>query len=245
MRFSVVTIFPDIVHAYIGASIMKRAIAKGLLTVNVHDLRHYTSDRHRTVDDYPYGGGAGMVMKPEPFFSITRELWPDKGSRKIILMSPKGRKFNQDIAMELSGETRELVFFCGRYEAIDERVHTCLADDELSIGDYVLTGGELPSLVIIDAVTRLIPGALGDSRSAEYDSFSCGLLDFPHYTRPENFEGMAVPGVLLSGNHADIDRWRRKESLRITMLKRPDLFEGRKLSSDDENIIKEIKEDSE
>jgi tRNA (guanine37-N1)-methyltransferase len=243
MKCSVVTIFPDVVNAYLGASIMKRAISKGLLTVDVHDLRHYTSDKHRSVDDYPYGGGSGMVMKPEPFFRISHDLWPDNSSRKIIILSPKGRMFNQNIATELVQEKRELIFFCGRYEAIDERVHKYLADDELSIGDYVLTGGELPSLVIIDAVTRLIPGVLGDCRSAEEDSFSSGLLDYPHYTRPENFSGMSVPDVLLSGNHSEVNRWRKKEALRITMMKRPNLLEEYKLSLDDKIIIEEIKEE--
>ena len=243
MKCSVVTIFPEVIRAYFGASIMKRAIFKGLLTVDVHDLRQYTSDKHKSVDDYPYGGGAGMVMKPEPFFRIAQELWPDDSARKIILLSPKGRIFDHNIALDLVQENRELVFFCGRYEAIDERVHKYLADDELSIGDYVLTGGELPSLVIIDAVTRLIPGVLGDCRSAEDDSFSSGLLDYPHYTRPENFSGISVPDVLLSGNHSEIDRWRKKEALRATIMKRPDLFEAYKLSLDDKKIVDEIKEE--
>ncbi len=243
MKCSVVTIFPEVIRAYLGASIMKRAICKGLLTVDVHDLRQYTNDKHKSVDDYPYGGGAGMVMKPEPFFRIAQELWPDNSTRKIILLSPKGRVFDQNTARDLVQENRELVFLCGRYEAIDERVHKYLADDELSIGDYVLTGGELPSLVIIDAVTRLIPGVLGDCRSAVDDSFSDGLLDYPHYTRPENFRGISVPDVLLSGNHSDIDRWRKKEALKITMMKRPDLFEAYKLTPDEKKIVEEIKEE--
>ncbi|TAN43140.1 MAG: tRNA (guanosine(37)-N1)-methyltransferase TrmD [Nitrospirae bacterium] len=244
MNCSVVTIFPEVINAYLGASIMKRAIAKGLLTVNVHDLRAYTSDKHHTVDDYPYGGGAGMVMKPEPFFRITEELWPDRATRKIILLSPTGRKFDQNCAEELLGEEKELVFFCGRYEAIDERVHQYLADEEISVGDYVLTGGELPSLVIIDAVTRLIPGALGDCRSAEADSFSSGLLDYPHYTRPEIFSGKEVPPVLLSGNHSEVSRWRKKQALKATLMKRPDLFDTYTLSEDDMKLLDEIKEEN-
>ncbi|MHB8881685.1 MAG: tRNA (guanosine(37)-N1)-methyltransferase TrmD [Thermodesulfovibrionales bacterium] len=244
MNCSVVTIFPDVINAYLGASIMKRAIAKGLLNVQVHDLRAYTFDKHHTVDDYPYGGGAGMVMKPEPFFRIAEELWPDRAARKIILLSPMGRKFDQNCAEELLREKRELVFFCGRYEAIDERVHQYLADEEISVGDYVLTGGELPSLVIIDAVTRLIPGALGDCRSAEADSFSSGLLDYPHYTRPENFSGKEVPPVLLSGNHSEVSRWRKKQALKATMMKRPDLFDTYKLSEDDMKLLDEIKEEN-
>jgi tRNA (guanine37-N1)-methyltransferase len=241
--FSVVTIFPDVVRAYLGASIMKRAIARGLIRVSVHDLRDYTQDKHRTVDDYPYGGGAGMVMKPEPFFRITAQLWPDRDKRRVILLSPKGRLFTQQVAVELVQDERELVFFCGRYEAIDERVHDCLADDEISIGDFVITGGELPSLVIIDAVARLLPGVLGDSRSAEEDSFSCGLLDYPHYTRPEVLDGRSVPDVLLSGNHREIDRWRKKQALKATGTRRPDLLEAYRLSIDDKKILREIKEE--
>lgn len=242
-KYSVVTIFPDIIRAYLGASIMKRAIARELLCVGVHDLRDYTTDKHRSVDDYPYGGGAGMVMKPEPFFRITARLWPERESRRIIVLSPKGRIFTQQVAEELWQDERELVFFCGRYEAIDERVHACLADDEISVGDFVLTGGELPSLVIIDAVARLIPGVLGDSRSAEEDSFTSGLLDYPHYTRPEDLHGRLVPDVLLSGNHREIDRWRKKQSLRVTAARRPDLLAAYQPSPDEKKILKEIKEE--
>ncbi len=241
--YSIVTIFPDVIRAYLGASIMKRALAKGLLSVSVHDLRDYTTDKHRTVDDYPYGGGAGMVMKPDPFFSIAGQLWPDRETRKIIMLSPKGRLFTQRVAEELVQEERELVFLCGRYEAIDERVHTCLADDEISVGDFVLTGGELPSLVIIDAVARLIPGVLGDSRSAEEDSFACGLLDYPHYTRPEDLDGRTVPEVLLSGNHREIERWRKKQALRVTGARRPDLLAAYRPSPEEEKILEEIKEE--
>ncbi len=224
---------------------MKRAIQKGIVGVSVHDLRDYTTDKHRTVDDYPYGGGVGMVMKPGPFFSIVEERWPRKEDRKIVLLSPKGRLFGQEMALEMSREQAEIVFLCGRYEAIDERVSKHLADEEISIGDYVLTGGELPALVIIDAVARLVPGVLGDSRSSEEDSFSCGLLDYPHYTRPENFRGIKVPEVLLSGNHREIERWRRKQSLKLTMERRPALAEEHVLTPEDEDIIKEIKEEME
>ena len=244
LRCSVVTIFPDIIIAYLSASIMKRAVAKGLISASVHDLRDHTTDRHRTVDDYPYGGGAGMVMKPDPFFRIANRLWPDREKRRIILLSPKGRLFTQQLAKELVSDSRELVFFCGRYEAIDERVHRYLADDEISIGDYVLTGGELPALVIIDAVARLVPGVLGDSRSAEEDSFARGLLDYPHYTRPEVLDGMNVPEVLLSGNHREIDQWRRRQALTATRSLRPDVFAAYRPSEEDEKILKKIKEDS-
>ena len=245
MKFSIVTIFPGMVETYLGASILKRAMDKGLITVNVHNLRDYTTDRHNTTDDYPYGGGAGMVMKPEPFFRITDSLWPVKEERKIVLLGPQGRPFTQDIAGELSKEKREIVFLCGRYEAIDERVNECLADDEISIGDYVLTGGELPALVIIDAVARLVPGVLGDCRSSEDDSFSRGLLDYPHFTRPESFRGMSVPAVLMSGNHREISRWRKKQSLKVTYEKRPDLINNCVLSTEDKKILNEIMEELE
>jgi tRNA (guanine37-N1)-methyltransferase len=244
MRFSVVTIFPDMINSYVGSGIIKRAVQNGCISVAVFNLRDYTPDKHKTVDDYPYGGGAGMVMKPEPFFRIADEVWPERNIRKIVILSPKGRLFDQDVARELSKEEREIVFFCGRYEAIDERVREHLADDEISIGDYVLTGGELPALVIIDAVSRLIPGVLGDCRSSEEDSFSCGLLDYPHYTRPEKFRGMRVPETLLSGNHEEIRRWRRKQSLRVTLERRPGLLEEYVLTSEDKHILDEIKEES-
>lgn len=243
MRFSVVTIFPDIVHAYLSFSILKRAVQRNLLTVSVHNLRDYTDDKHRMVDDYPYGGGAGMVMKPEPFFRVAESHWPEKAKRRIVLLSPKGRLFNQETAQELSRERREIVLFCGRYEAVDERVGEFLADDEISAGDYILTGGELPALVIIDAVSRLIPGVLGDSHSAEEESFSWGLLDYPHYTRPEAFRDMRVPDVLLSGNHREITRWRKKQALRLTLEKRPDLMERYRLTEDELRILHEIKEE--
>ncbi|MEW6109334.1 MAG: tRNA (guanosine(37)-N1)-methyltransferase TrmD [Nitrospirota bacterium] len=245
MRFSVVTIFPGMLDAYLDVSIIKRAIKNRAITVNIHNLRDYASDKHKTVDDYPYGGGSGMVMKPEPFFRIVDILWPERDKRKIIIPSPKGRLFNQDIASELSKEKREIVLLCGRYEAIDERVMGHLADDEISIGDYILTGGELPALVIIDAVARLIPGVLGDFRSVEEESFSWGLLDYPHYTRPEDFNGMKVPEILLSGDHNKIHRWRKKQALRVTIERRPDLLNRYLLSKEDEEILKEIKEELE
>lgn len=243
MKFGIVTIFPDMVNAYLSASIMKRAIQSGLITVDVHNLRDYSTDKHRSVDDYSYGGGAGMVMRPEPFFRITKTLWPDKSNRRIIMLSPKGCLFNQDMAEELTKEKREIVFLCGRYEAIDERVMEFLADDDISIGDYILTGGELPALVIIDAVARLIPGVLGDCQSAVEESFSWGLLDYPHYTRPEDYNGMTVPKVLLSGNHSEINRWRKKQAFSITLKKRPELLESYLMSDEDKKILDEIKEE--
>lgn len=243
MKCDVITIFPDIFDAYLHEGIMKRAMQKGVLEVKVHNLRDYTNDRHRTVDDYPYGGGAGMVMKPGPFFSAVEALCPERARRRVVLLSPAGNTFDHEKAVELSGEERRIMFLCGRYEAIDERVRTFLADEEISIGDYVLTGGELPALVIIDAVARLLPDVLGDELSAAEDSFSGGILDYPHYTRPPLFRDLAVPEVLLSGNHRDIQHWRRKEALRRTIERRPDLLENCTLSSEDDTLIREIKED--
>jgi tRNA (guanine37-N1)-methyltransferase len=244
MRCDIITIFPEIFHAYLGESIMKRAISKGLVGIGIHNLRDFTADRHRTVDDYPYGGGSGMVMKPEPIFAAVEAICPDTSERRVIMLSPAGRQFDQAMAEELSTDPRRLIFLCGRYEAIDERVRSALADDEISVGDYVLTGGELPALVIIDAVTRLLPGALGDEHSAEVESFTWGILDYPHYTRPAQFRNYAVPEILLSGNHRDILRWRRKEALRRTFRSRPDLLGRIQLSDEDKRLIEEIKEES-
>ncbi len=243
MNFNIVTIFPDMVRAYLSTGIMKRAIDNGIINVALHNLRDYSTDKHKSVDDYPYGGGAGMVMKPEPFFRIAEALWPQKEKRRIILLSPKGRLFNQAVAEELSREQKEIIFLCGRYEAIDERVTEQLADDEISIGDYVLTGGELPALVIIDAAARLLPGALGDSRSSEEDSFTCGLLDYPHYTRPEDFRGMKVPDVLLSGNHSEINRWRKRQSLKLTLERRPELIDKYIPMADEKELLDKLKEE--
>jgi tRNA (guanine37-N1)-methyltransferase len=241
MKCEIITIFPEIFHAYLGASILKRALQRKLIEVRIHDLRDYTKDRHRTVDDYPYGGGAGMVMKPEPFFAAVEALCTDKAERKVIMLSPAGTKFDQKMAEELSREKRRLFFLCGRYEAIDERVRIALVDDEVSIGDYILTGGELAALVIIDAVARLIPGVLGDERSVEEDSFSSGLLEYPHYTRPPVFRDMPVPEVLLSGNHREIWRWRRKEALRRTLERRPELLEKISLSDEDDRLMSALR----
>jgi tRNA (guanine37-N1)-methyltransferase len=244
MKFNIVTIFPEMFSAYLGISILKKAITNGIVTVNIHNLRDYAEDKHRIVDDYPYGGGSGMVMKPEPFFRIINSLWPEQTKRKIIMLSPKGRLLDQDIVLELSKEKREIVLLCGRYEAIDERVREYLVDDEISIGDYILTGGELPALVIIDSVARLLPGVLGDSRSTEEESFSWGLLDYPHYTRPEDYKGMIVPNVLLSGNHSEINRWRKKQALKITFENKQELLKKYNLSDEEKNFLDEIKGES-
>lgn len=240
MKCDVLTLFPDIIIAYLNESILKRAREKNLLEVKVYNIRDFASDKFKTVDDYPFGGGSGMVIKPEPLFKAIDFLKKDNEERKIILLSPQGRQFNQSIAEDFSKEKRRLVFICGRYEGIDERVRISLADDEISIGDYVMTGGELAASVIIDASARLMKGALGDDRSAEEDSFSSGLLDYPHYTRPREFRGLSVPDVLVSGNHKEIWLWRRKQALKKTLEKRPDIIEKMHFTDEDKKLISEI-----
>ena len=229
--------------AYLGESILKRAIQKGLLDVKLFNLRDFTSDKHRTVDDYPYGGGSGMVMKIEPIYKAINSIKTDGHDRLTILMSPQGKPYTQRMAESLALDSRRIVFICGRYEGIDDRVRQSLADEEVSIGDYVLTGGELASLVIIDSIARLVPGVLGDEDSVREESFSWGLLDYPHYTRPPEFMGMKVPDVLLSGNHKEIWRSRRREAIRRTLLKRPDLLEKTCLNSEDTTILNELGSD--
>ncbi|GAB4537144.1 MAG: tRNA (guanosine(37)-N1)-methyltransferase TrmD [Thermodesulfovibrionia bacterium] len=241
MRCDVLTIFPEIIHSYLNESILKRAQTKGLLDVKVYNLRDFSTGRHKKVDDYPFGGGAGMVLKPEPIFRAVESLKGGGERRRVVLLSPQGRVFNQSVAEEFSRIEERFVFICGRYEGIDERVRLSIVDDEVSIGDYIITGGELSALVIIDAVTRLIPGALGDERSKEEESFSAQLLEYPHYTRPREFRGMRVPEVLLSGNHKEIWLWRRKEALRRTLKMRPDLLEKMRLSEIDKRLISEIR----
>jgi len=243
MRCEIITIFPSIFNAYLSESILKRAVEKGIIEFRVHQLREYTTNKHRTVDDYPYGGGPGMVMKPEPFFSAVKSIKADGIETFTLMMSPQGIPFDQEMALELSKEKKRLLFLCGRYEAIDERVRDSLVDREVSIGDYVLTGGELPALVIIDSIVRLLPGALGDEYSVREESFSWGILDYPHYTRPPEFEGMKVPDILLSGNHKEILLWRRKEALRRTLLRRPELIQGAPLTDEDYRLLLEIKEE--
>jgi len=239
-RFDVVTIFPSIIGAYAGESILKRAAQSGLLDLRAYDLRDYTTDRHRTVDDTPYGGGAGMVMKVEPLYKAISSICSDGVERRRILLSPQGRTYNQKIAEELAADNRRLLLVCGRYEGIDERVRELLIDEEISVGDYVLTGGELAALVIIDSVVRLCPGVLGDDSSSTEESFSWGILDYPHYTRPPEFMGQAVPAELLSGNHAGIARWRRKQALMRTLARRPDLLETAVLNAEDKKILQEL-----
>ena len=238
MIFDILTLFPQACAAYLKASILGRAQKAGLITVNLTDVREYSFDRHRTVDDAPYGGGDGMVMKVEPIVAALESL-PGQPRPRIILLSPTGQPFTQEVAQELTGLER-LVLICGRYEGVDERVRKLAVDQEISLGDFVLSGGELPALAVVDAVSRLIPGVLGGADSAGADSFSDGLLEHPHYTRPPEFRGLGVPEVLTSGNHAAIARWRRKESLRRTLLRRPELLERAPLGPEDQELLAEI-----
>lgn len=219
----VVTIFPGMLKGFLEESILKRAVRKGAVSIRTIDLRQFTHDAHRTTDDRPYGGGPGMVMKPEPLFEAVEAV--RREDSRVILMTPQGRRFDQAVARELLS-ARHLVFLCGHYEGFDERVRQALVTDELSIGDYVLTNGVLPAAVVIDAVVRLMPGVLGDESSAEDESFAEGLLEYPQYTRPAEYRGMRVPDVLVSGNHAEISAWRRSQALRRTTERRPDLLAG-------------------
>ena len=232
MRFDIFSLFPEVFSPYLNTSILKRAQDSGHLEVFTHNIRDYTTDRHHTTDDTPYGGGGGMVMKPEPIFTAIEKTLGSPPKCPVILLSPQGRLFNQDLAFELS-EYSHLALLCGRYESLDERIRQYLVTDAISIGDYVLTGGELPALVIIDAVTRLLPGVLGDPEGAIDDSHATGLLEYPHYTRPSEYRGWDVPDVLLSGNHAEIARWRRHQALRRTLELRPDLLSNAELSQED------------
>jgi tRNA (guanine37-N1)-methyltransferase len=239
MRFDVFTLFPAIFDSPLKESILKRAIDAGLLEVYLHNIRDYTTDKHHITDDYPYGGGGGMVMKPEPVFAAVESVLGIRNQQSaipIILLTPQGRSFNQAVAWELSKFDR-VALICGRYEGFDERIREQLVTDEISIGDYVLTGGELAALVIVDAVIRLKPGVLGDPGGPLDDSHSTGLLEYPHYTRPPEFRGWKVPEVLLSGDHARIDRWRREQSLKRTLARRPDLLSQAKLSDADRALL--------
>lgn len=253
MRCDILTLFPDLVRPVLGQSILKRAQEKGLVEIRVHNLRDYTMDLHQVADDTPYGGGAGMVIKAEPVFRAVDALQASNDERsrsselRLIIPSPQGRPFTQRVADELKNDPRRLVFLCGHYEGFDERVRLGLNAEEVSIGDYVVTGGELPALVMIDAAARLVPGVLGDPDSARQDSFAEILLDYPQYTRPSEVRGLSVPAVLLSGNHVVIRTWRRKEALRSTYLKRPDLLRDQPLNEQDrrllDDVVREIQEE--
>jgi tRNA (guanine37-N1)-methyltransferase len=241
LRFDIVTIFPNMVAAMLQDGILARAIERQVLDVAVHDLRDFTTDRHRVVDDTPFGGGPGMVLKPEPFFRALRQIRAAHGDPgAVVLPTPQGRRFTHDEAIYFR-DLRHVVVLCGRYEGIDERVREALATDEISIGDYVLSGGELPALVMLDAVARLVPGVVGDEQSVREDSFATRLLDHPHYTRPAEFEGRKAPEVLLSGHHGEIERWRRREALRRTLERRPDLLGDAELTVEQQRMLDELR----
>jgi tRNA (guanine37-N1)-methyltransferase len=244
LRFDVLTLFPDMVAPVLGQSMLKRAQEKGLLDVKVRNLRDFTEDRHKVADDVPYGGGAGMVLKAEPIFravdALVSEAQASGEQIRLLFPSPHGRPFTQEYAQHLAREHRRIVILCGHYEGVDERVRTALSPEEVSVGDYVLTGGELPALVLIDAAARLVPGVLGDPESLSEESFSESLLEYPHFTRPAEVRGLGVPDVLLSGHHEAIRLWRRKQALRSTYLRRPDLLQDRVLASEDRQLLNEV-----
>ncbi len=243
LEFNVLTIFPEIFEIPLRTSILGKAQEKGIVNFIIHDLRDFTSDRHRVTDDYPYGGGPGMIMKPEPIGRAIEAVRARAQVDKIILTSPRGVLLKQPLAQELSGNSR-LIIICGRYEGVDERIRAEYVDMEISVGDYVLTGGELPAMIIMDAVTRLIPGVLGHERSAQEDSFSGPLLDCPHYTRPRVYKEREVPEVLLSGDHEKIRLWRLEASIRETLEKRPDLINESKLNEEELQLLQRIKEEA-
>ena len=242
MQFDVFTLLPEVFPAYLETSILKRARQRGLIDVRVHNIRDYARDKHHTTDDTPFGGGGGMVMNPEPVFEAVESVLGRDSGAPIILLTPQGRLFNQRVAEDLSSQEK-IALICGRYEGVDERIRQHLVTDEISIGDYVLTGGEIPALILIDAVSRLLPGVLGDPTGAEDDSHSSGLLEYPHYTRPPEFRGESVPDVLLSGDHAKIAKWRREQSLLRTLIRRPDLLEKAQLSEEDRKFLSKTKDE--
>jgi tRNA (guanine37-N1)-methyltransferase len=240
MKVDIVTIFPKMVDAGLSEGVVGRARERGILDIAVHNLRDFTADRHHVVDDVPFGGGPGMVMKPEPFFAALEVITERRGTPgAVVLMSPAGRPYVQADAARLA-KVGHVVLLCGRYEGIDDRVRMALATEELSIGDYVLSGGELPAMVVVDSVARLVPGVVGDRESVAADSFMRSLLDHPHYTRPADFRGLAVPEVLLSGHHAAIRRWRRREALRRTLERRPELLGAAVLDDDERRLLREL-----
>jgi tRNA (guanine37-N1)-methyltransferase len=239
MKFDILTLFPGMFGGPFSESIIKRATEEGLIDIRLHDIRAYAADRHKTADDSPYGGGAGMVMKVEPLAACIEAVRKDRPNARVILTSPRGKRFDQALATELAGE-EALLIVCGRYEGVDERVREFFVDDEISLGDFVMTGGELASMVIVDAVSRLIPGVLGSADSAASDSFSDGLLEYPHYTRPAEFRGSVVPEVLLSGNHGEIAKWRRRQALQRTLETRPDLLATAHLSEKEREYLEEL-----
>jgi tRNA (guanine37-N1)-methyltransferase len=250
MEFDVFTLLPEVFPPYLNSSILHRARQRGLIDVRIHNIRDWATDKHHVTDDEPYGGGGGMVMKVEPVFAAVESVLglfdklraTPEACYPVILLTPQGRVFNQNTAMELVRHPR-LALICGRYEGVDERIREHLVTDEISIGDYVLTGGELPALILIDAISRLIPGVLGDPDGAMDDSHAAGLLEYPHYTRPPEYRGWGVPEILLSGDHAKIEKWRREQSLRRTLKRRLDLLESAPLSETDRKVLKKIQEE--
>lgn len=240
IRFDILSIFPEMFASPLHCSILKRARERGLVEIHLHNIRDYAEDKHKMTDDAPYGGGGGMVMKVEPIDRALASILPEKEGILTVLLTPQGETFSQKMAEELSLRSR-IVLICGHYEGVDERVRDHLVDKEVSMGDYILTGGELSAMIMIDAISRLVPGVLGNNESASSDSFSMGLLEYPHYTRPSDYRGWPVPEVLLSGNHREILAWRRKESLRRTYVRRPDLLEKIALSPEDRETLEEIK----
>ena len=240
MKFDILTLFPDLFHAFLRESILGRAVKRGLVEIKLTDIRSFARGPHRVTDDRPYGGGNGMVMKPGPVYRALQSVDRPKEKSLVVLLTPQGKTFEQSKAWELS-RLDQLTLICGRYEGVDERIRKGLADMELSVGDYVLSGGELGAMVVIDAVSRLLPGVLGGENSAKEDSFEDGLLEYPHYTRPEVFKGKSVPSVLLSGDHEKIRLWRRKESLKRTLERRPDLLKTTRLKKEDEAILAKLK----
>lgn len=240
MQFEVFTLLPEVFPPYLESSILQRASQRGLLDVRLHNIRDWARDKHHTTDDTPFGGGGGMVMKPEPIFDAVESILGPEAGCPIILLSPQGRVFTHAVARELSAHER-IALICGRYEGFDERIRQHLVTDEISIGDYVLTGGELPAMILIDALTRLLPGVLGDPDGAEDDSHANGLLEYPHYTRPPDFRGWTVPDILVSGDHAKIEKWRREQSLLRTLERRPDLLEKADLSEKERKFIENQK----
>jgi tRNA (guanine37-N1)-methyltransferase len=244
MRFDVFTLFPETFSPYLQASILQKAAGRGLVEIALHNIRDWAHDKHHTTDDTPYGGGGGMVMKPEPVFEAVETILGSKPACPVILLTPQGRVFNHSVAAELVLHER-IALICGRYEGVDERIRAHLVSDEISIGDYVLTGGELPAMILIDAVTRLIPGVLGDPDGAADDSHAAGLLEYPHYTRPPEFRGQAVPEILLSGDHSKIAQWRREQSLLRTLKRRPELLKNAPLTREDLKFLKDQGYDAE
>lgn len=243
MNIDVLTLFPEMFEGVFGHSILKKAAENEAVTYNVVNFREYADNKHKTVDDYPYGGGAGMVLKPQPIFDAVDDLRSKSGaSPRVILLCPQGERYTQKKAEELA-EADHLIFVCGHYEGYDERIREHVVTDEISIGDFVLTGGELGAMVVIDSVVRLLPGVLGNQESHMKDSFSTGFLEHPHYTRPADFRGIKVPDVLMSGNHRLVEEWRAKESLRRTYLRRPDLLEDAELTSEQQKWLNEIKKE--